>query len=134
MGRSRLGWAGSVAAPWCIALFMLLSITAEAGQEPAQNASAVDPVRAAIAFAPAPGLRYAAGQSGGLPLGGAPNPSTPARSDGLLVVGEAHAGKTTVAQMSDAGGKPTYAILVDPKESVRQMRCLAEAIYFESRG
>ncbi len=34
MGRSRTGWALSVAAPWCLAFAVLLSITAEAEQEP----------------------------------------------------------------------------------------------------
>ena len=41
---------------------------------------------------------------------------------------------TTVPQISDADGKPNYAALIDPKDSARQMRCLAEAIYFESRS
>src|SRR6516162_6217336 len=54
MGRSRLGWVGSAAAPWCVALFFLLSITAEAEQEPTQTKSAFDPVRAAIAFSRQP--------------------------------------------------------------------------------
>ena len=31
MGRSRIGWALSVAAPWCVAFVVLVSITAEAG-------------------------------------------------------------------------------------------------------
>ncbi len=30
--------------------------------------------------------------------------------------------------------KPRYAALIDAKDSVRQMRCLAEAIYFEARS
>ena len=60
MGRSRLAWAGSVVAPWCMAIGVLLSITAEAEQEPARFASAFDrnrlledndPVRTAIALA-----------------------------------------------------------------------------------
>ena len=34
--------------------------------------------------------------------------------------------------MSDA--KPNYAALIDAKDSARQMRCLAEAIYFEARS
>ena len=42
MGRSRLGWAGSVVAPWCLAVGVLLSITAEAGQEPARYGSVAD--------------------------------------------------------------------------------------------
>ena len=59
MGRLRLGWAGSVVAPWCIAVGVLLTITAEAGQEPPQYGNvadrnalieASDPVRKAIAL------------------------------------------------------------------------------------
>ena len=41
---------------------------------------------------------------------------------------------TTVPQLSASEGKPNYATLIDPKDSARQMRCLAEAIYFESRS
>ena len=40
MGRSRFGWALSVAAPWCVAFAVLVSITAEAGQEPTELTSA----------------------------------------------------------------------------------------------
>src|SRR4029077_10557051 len=40
MGRSGIGWALSVAAPWCVALAVLVSITAEAGQEPTELTSA----------------------------------------------------------------------------------------------
>src|SRR5580698_6215015 len=40
MGRSRIGWALSVASPWCVAFAVLVSITAEAGQEPAELTSA----------------------------------------------------------------------------------------------
>jgi len=59
MGRSRLGWAASVVAPWCLGAGVLVSITADAGQEPARYASAFDrhllfeannPVRKAIAL------------------------------------------------------------------------------------
>ena len=42
MGRSRFGWALSVAAPWCVALALLVSITAEAEQEPPEFMSAFD--------------------------------------------------------------------------------------------
>ena len=60
MGRSRIGWAGSVVAPWCLAAGVLLSITAEAEQEPMQLSGVYDrtrlqdqsdPVRRAIALA-----------------------------------------------------------------------------------
>ena len=42
MGRSRIGWALSVAAPWCVAFVVLVSITAEAEQEPTEFTSAFD--------------------------------------------------------------------------------------------
>jgi hypothetical protein len=258
MGRSRLGWAASVVAPWCLGVGVLLSITAEAGQEPVQYGGVVDrralletadPVRKAIALAehqravdedgvPVPlvearlpvrdpgefaapdeiepnrtlkdhalplpsvdptekgdpfnGLRPAFdarrrsaplgsdphafqdwppevqdprdadfdsgiplsherlgdapnsrarsisdGATPSLPLDFALNSSTPTPSDGVLVIVEVDPvqPETTVAQKSVlADGKPNYAALIDPRDGVRQMRCLAEAIYFESRG
>ncbi len=262
MGRSRIGWALSVAAPWCMAFAVLLSITAEAEQEPLERGSAFDRNRmieadgarnrAILAArheravdedgAPLPIVqaRYVAGDPSGLAamsdeiepntalkgppqpfpdvdrgakgdpfqglrpgfdakrLRGAPtgaefdaleswpheledprdiefdpahttspqrpseggeappafvalsfddgatpalplefalNSSSPTSSDGVLVVVETDpALQTTVAQLSSAGGKPNYAALIDPKDSARQMRCLAEAIYFESRS
>src|SRR6516164_9178796 len=42
MGRSRIGWALSIATPWCMAFVVLLSITAEAEQEPLECGSAFD--------------------------------------------------------------------------------------------
>src|SRR5271165_6744350 len=42
MGRSRIGWAASVVAPWCLAVGVLLSITAEAEQEPIQLSGVYD--------------------------------------------------------------------------------------------
>ncbi len=39
-----------------------------------------------------------------------------------------------VIHVLDNPGKPNYASLIDPKDVTRQMRCLAEAIYFESRS
>ncbi len=262
MGRSRIGWALSVAAPWCMAFAVLLSITAEAEQEPLERGSAFDRNRMIEADgarnrafpaerheravdqdgAPLPIVqaRYVAGDAsriaamsdeiepnralkappqpfpdvdrgakgdpfqglrpgfdakrlrgaptdaefdalrswpheledprdaefdpvhttspqrpseGGeappafvalsfddgatpaLPLEFALNSSSPTSSDGVLVVVETDpAMQTTVAQLSSAGGKPNYAALIDPKDSARQMRCLAEAIYFESRS
>ena len=259
MGHSRIGWALSVAAPWCVAFAVLVSITAEAEQEPAEfmsafarsellrAPSALDRVGVAalrlrtvdedgtplpIALAhnvvgdpsefptdegenepngalkqperkfPAvnrgargdpvfttPGAdakrlngkrsaaephgakswpgkledprdhefdpghtmspqRPAAGDDGEpaaaafedgatptAPLEFALNSSSPTSSDGIVVVVEADgSGVTTVPQIADADGKPNYAALIDPKDSARQMRCLAEAIYFESRS
>ena len=260
MGRSRFGWALSVAAPWCVALAVLVSITAEAEQEPPEFMSAFDrsrmigaarglgeaiagrPLRAVDENgeplpivqarnvtgdpnAPAadpdgiepdptlkrPGLKFPAvdrgakgdpligppslnakrfnerraqaepyalnswprevedprddefdpshtmspprpadsadqeskpapitfedGATPALPLEFALNSSTPTSSDGVVVAVESdNSGLTSVPQLSDADGKPNYAALIDPKDRARQMRCLAEAIYFESRS
>jgi hypothetical protein len=257
MGRSRTGWALSVAAPWCVAFAVLLSITAEAEQEPLDGGAfdrmamiatdsallaagaprAVDedgaplpivqarhvagdpsalaamsdeiepngalkapphpfpdvdraakgdpfvglrsgfgakrlteePTEADIdafqswphelqdprdaefdpghTMSPQPpnersqsappfvALEFDDGATPAAPLEFALNSSSPTSSDGVLVVVETDpAHETTVPQLSAAGGKPNYAALIDPKDSARQMRCLAEAIYFESRS
>jgi Cell Wall Hydrolase len=259
MSRSRIGWAVSVAAPWCVAFAVLVSITAEAEQEPLDFTSAFAPTQmighsggldeAILASRPPRVVdedgeplpivqaRYAVGDPGELaaqsdeiepngalkqpgrtfpavdrgakgdPLIGLPgfnvrrlsgkrseadpypldswpheledprddefdpghtmspqrpaegdepetaalsfddgatpaaplefalNSSSPTSSDGVLVAVETDgAGQTIVPQLSDAGGKPNYAAFIDPKDSARQMRCLAEAIYFESRS
>ncbi len=246
MGRSRLAWVGSAVAPWGIALGLLVSITAQAGQEPGWSGSLVaqsarferpSPVREALLSstfgAPAldggenaileasltlgtsqdlaalpdeiepnaalkqrwsnfpaidrtgkgdpfivlrPGFdahrqspvpadedraedgpedsrspaavptganlaasrpqpQFGDGATPSVPLEMALNSSTPTPSDGKLIVVAARTpAQTTVAARSDADGRPNYAALIDPKDSARQMRCLAEAIYFESRG
>jgi hypothetical protein len=259
MGRSRIRWALSVASPWCVAFAVLVSITADAGQEPSELTSAF--ARSQLMSAPS-GLDWAALATGRLhtvdqdgaplpivqasyvvsdprelaagqdesepngalkqpgrklptvdrgakgdPVFGAPganakrlngkrsaaepyatkswppeleyprdkefdpghtmspqrpshgdeaetaspsfedgatpttplefalNSSSPTSSDGIVVVVEADgSGVTTVPQIADADGKPNYSTLIDPKDSARQMRCLAEAIYFESRS
>ena len=80
-------------------------------------------------------LSFDDGATPAAPLEFALNSSSPTSSDGVLVAVETDgAGQTIVPQLSDAGGKPNYAALIDPKDSARQMRCLAEAIYFESRS
>ena len=254
MGRSRIGWAASTVAPWCLAVGVLLSITAEAEQERAPDASAFgragvpeadSPLRRAIAAAgryqavgldgtPAPliesrlvtgdpddygepdeiepsralkrgpavfpdvdrrgkgdpfiGLRpgfdarrrsgpttldHAAtgapgrtreefdpdhtmspagretpaetpgaipvtdGATPPVPLAFALDAASPTPTDGVVVEieGDAIPPQTTVASQSLlGGGKPDYAALIDPKASAREMRCLAEAVYFESRS
>ena len=245
MGRSRIGWAASVVAPWSLAAGVLLSITAEAEQETVQLSGVydrgrlqeeIDPVRRAIArlsgrqavdadgvplsLVGAPGdgsmrdeiepraamkvpaqpfpqvdrsaegdpfFRQRPGFGGGksgagpdqlrgwprdsefdpghtmspvrpgdpehapslaastfsdgatptVPLEFALNSSSPTSSDGVVVavVTDPNARDTTVAQQSLlGGGQPNYAALIDPKDNARQMRCLAEAIYFESRS
>jgi spore germination cell wall hydrolase CwlJ-like protein len=40
----------------------------------------------------------------------------------------------TVVAKTDLSDRPGYAALIEPKDSARQMRCLAEAIYFEARS
>ena len=254
MGRSRIGWAASAVAPWCLAVGVLLSITAEAEQESIELTGVYDrkrlleesdPVRKAIALAqreqavnadgtplplvpsrplvvdrsdfssldeiepnatlklpaePFPEVDQGAkgepfirpppdfdarGRSGpdaaqphetegrrdaefdpghtmspvrpgdperaagaavttfsdgstpSMPLEFALNSSSPTSSDGVVVavVADPTAPETTVAHQSLlGGGRPNYAALIDPKDSARQMRCLAEAIYFESRS
>jgi hypothetical protein len=67
MGRSRLAWAGSATAPWAIALGFLVSITAQAEQDPSaatQGVSRRSPVFSA--GGPPPGLiaaRYTVGSA-----------------------------------------------------------------------
>src|ERR1700722_5014084 len=53
MGRSRLGWACTAIAPWCLALGLVVSITAQAGQDPTFGGSvsfesAQSPIRQAL--------------------------------------------------------------------------------------
>ena len=80
-------------------------------------------------------LSFDDGATPAAPLEFALNSSSPTSSDGIVVVVEADgSGVTTVPQIADTDGKPNYSALIDPKDSARQMRCLAEAIYFESRS
>jgi hypothetical protein len=259
MGRSRIGWAASTVAPWCLAVGVLLSITAEAEPERASDASAfgraglgeaMSPLRRAIEAAnryqavaidgaPAPliesrlvtgdpddygepdeiepnramkngsgafpdverrgkgdpfiGLRpgfdarrrsgpsafdpsargdgstgrnpreaefdpdhtmspvgmetpeqtpgagpvVTDGATPAVPLDFALNAESPTPTDGVVVDVQSDSvpPDTTIASQSLlGGGKPDYAALIDPKDNARQMRCLAEAIYFESRS
>ena len=91
--------------------------------------------RAEPVGAPFVALEFDDGATPAAPLEFALNSSSPTSSDGVLVAVETDpAQQTTVPQLSDAGGKPNYAALIDPKDSARQMRCLAEAIYFELRS
>ena len=264
MGRSRLGWACTAIAPWCLGLGLVVSITAEAGQDPSLGISTasqpptgalLSPMRQVVftsalrlpgdlidrtatgsigreakltlgapedldavddeidpktdlkhaknvfpeidrslkgdpfiglrpgfdAHRNAPGIRRAARRPGlptwpptipsmqspatpanqgvsaaasqslanaadggrtfddgatpSLPLDVALNSSTPTPNDGVrIIVAAKPAPETTVAPKTAVGEKPNYAALIDPKDSARQMRCLAEAIYFESRS
>ena len=80
-------------------------------------------------------LTFDDGATPAAPLEFALNSSSPTSSDGVLVAVEIDgSGLTTVPQLTAADGKPNYAALIDPKDNARQMRCLAEAVYFESRS
>jgi hypothetical protein len=75
------------------------------------------------------------GATPSVPLDVALNSATPTPNDGaLIVVAAKGAPETTLAPTGAAGDPPNYAALIDPKDSVRQQRCLAEAIYFEARS
>ena len=230
MGVSRLAWAGKAAARWGIALGLLVSITAQAGQEvdfkeagrtridiaastptlspplitahyavgspddldlysdeiepntalkpkwselPSINsAGKSDPFialrpgfesksraafvaslgagevagwsdnsrspAAATPDASQPLIVYGDGATPTLPLDLALNSLTPRPSDSKLRIGAAVALKpgapTQIVRIGMSDAKPNYAVLIDPKDSARQMRCLAEAIYFEARS
>jgi spore germination cell wall hydrolase CwlJ-like protein len=229
MGRSRAAWACSAVAPWGIALGLLVSITAQADQDPGFSGkypdrqqgswdgtndaspvlipahfttgapadlsavsdeiepnNSVKPSRAAFPsinrarksdpfiglrpgldarlHRPAPNavaradreadwpedsrspaaleshqnqpiLPFSDGATPSIPLAAALNSSTPIPSEAPLQAGPAKlAAPTTFAAKTDANGKPSYASLIDPKDAGRQMRCLAEAVYFESRS
>ncbi len=51
MGRSRIGWALGVVAPWCLGAGVLMSFTADAGQDYVSGAS-IAPIDARAALAP----------------------------------------------------------------------------------
>ena len=93
---------------------------ANAGSSPQSPASASAPPRV-----------FDDGATPGVPLSVAFNSASPAPGEGIVRIAAA---ETTVAAKSATGGRPNYAALIDPKDSARQQRCLAEAIYFESRS
>jgi spore germination cell wall hydrolase CwlJ-like protein len=238
MGRSRIAWAGSAAAPWAIALGLLVSITAQADQDPgsagvshypshffgadnappsliearyvvgsAEDLAAIpDEVEPKATFKPdrnvlpeinrqakgdpfvplrpgfearahrpadadaraeadwpaagrspaaseavksaAPAIVYGDGATPGLPLEIALNSATPRPSETKVIVrprgarmaaapalpAPAPPQQPGVIHVLEETGKPNYASLIDSKDATRQMRCLAEAIYFESRS
>jgi spore germination cell wall hydrolase CwlJ-like protein len=114
-------------------------------RSPARTADAAPPDADLLSADAA--LPFGDGATPEAPLDFALNSSTPTPSDGKPIVAVqkspapsaattpgASAAQTTVAAPLAPGGKPDYAALIDPKDSVRQMRCLAEAIYFEARS
>ena len=109
----------------------------DGGRDPirgfAQPGRVADPARTSAASRPQP--QFGDGATPAVPLDFALNSSTPTPSDGKVIVAAARpAAQTTVAAQAGVSGKPNYASLIDPKDSARQMRCLAEAIYFEARS
>ncbi len=237
MGGSRIAWAGSTVAPWGIALGLLVSITAQAGEDlgggggqiarnganrlsPARealDAAAFRPIGADPLLIPArlaigapedlnavadeiepnktlkaaragfpvvererkgdpfivlrpgldararpqaevasrddevdwpeesrsparpgaearPPLAFSDGATPGIALEAALASSTPTPSDGKLRIATAKPAPVTVAAKFEVDAKPNYAAFIDAKDSPRQMRCLAEAVYFESRS
>src|SRR5690349_4321423 len=51
MGRSRIGWAVGVVAPWCLGIGFVVSVTADAGQDVVSGAS-LAPIVARAALPP----------------------------------------------------------------------------------
>lgn len=83
-------------------------------------------------------LTVSDGATPAVPLDVALNSSTPQPSDDKPIVvasaaPEAASDSIEVAK-SLPNGQPDYASLIDPKDSARQQRCLAEAVYFEARS
>ena len=125
---------------------------AHAPLEKAENAGSVDPEAPELSRSPgvaliegqnalsAPGrvaLQFEDGATPAVPLEHALATLTPTSSDGLVHVVATRPNppvQITVAKRDDAPVKSHYASLIDPRDATRQMRCLAEAIYFESRS
>jgi spore germination cell wall hydrolase CwlJ-like protein len=210
MGRSRIGWAASIFAPWLLAFGLLVSLAAHADPDPDAGgltfpprsgrlnlaadakliaasyavgeqdelASVPDeiepryaPKRVAAAapvinragkgdpfVALRPGFEAKAGAAdfpadSMSPAGAASAPvqvafsdgATPAVPLGFALVSNAPSPAAAsipaaavaaafVAAKSDLSDRPGYATLIDPRDRARQLRCLAEALYFEARS
>lgn len=90
--------------------------------------------RAAMLASLAPTPVPVAGAQAGtpeLPLAFALATSTPAPADERPAAAKP---ANFVAAHSDLSDRPGYASLIDPADAPRQMRCLAEAVYFEARS
>jgi spore germination cell wall hydrolase CwlJ-like protein len=86
--------------------------------------------------APEKSLTFDDGATPAVPLDVALNSATPAPSDDkpIVVVAKPETPGVSDIAKTTANGQPDYASLIDPKDSTRQQRCLAEAIYFEARS
>jgi spore germination cell wall hydrolase CwlJ-like protein len=209
MGRSRIGWAASIFAPWGLGLGLLVSLAAHADPdpdtggltrpariarldvnppgaarlieasydvgEPEELASVPDEIEPRYApkrlradqpiinrahkgdpfVALRPGFQAKDHASGAdfpaasmSPVGAASTPVRFAFSDGATPApplafalasnspspGDATLAAAFVAAKTDLSDRPGYATLIDPRDRARQLRCLAEAVYFEARG
>jgi len=161
MGRSRLGWVGWAMAPWASALVVLVSITAQAGEDVGLDYSRTSSIALATATKPLNDHTFDAANARGSDLSDHGSPRfdpeddpvviddgatpmideaiadamrTPSASDDKLIVLAAAPTTPSVAAKPPLADQPNYALLIPAADSVRQMRCLAEAIYFESRS
>ena len=84
-------------------------------------------------------LTFDDGATPSVPLDVALNSATPQPSDDKPIIVASATPELPGADSLQSGktlpnGQPDYAALIDPKDFARQQRCLAEAIYFESRS
>jgi spore germination cell wall hydrolase CwlJ-like protein len=84
-------------------------------------------------------LTFDDGATPAVPLDVALNSATPSPSDDKPISVVAAKPETPGSEASQvaktmANGQPDYATLIDPRDSARQQRCLAEAVYFEARS
>ncbi len=203
MGSWRVGWAVSIFAPWAMAFWLVVSLSARADPDPdlggrsfpersishlgfstgakliearyvvgaredlatvpdeieprfvrkhggevvINRAHRGDPfialrpgfearARAALLASLAPAPVPVAGAEAGspeLPLAFALASSTPAPADERPTAAAARPANF-IAAHADLSDRPGYAALIDPADAPRQMRCLAEAVYFEARS
>ncbi len=84
-------------------------------------------------------IAFSDGAAPAVPLAFALASASPQPSEGRLATAVAKgpaplAAPGLIAASTDLSDRPGYATLIDPKDAARQMRCLAEAIYFEARS
>ena len=108
---------------------------AHAGAAPDDSTSPASP-----GSAPAR-LAFSDGATPAAPLVFALASVSPSPSDGRLLapgakpLAPAAAGpQAFVAAQTDLSDRPGYATLIDPRDRARQLRCLAEAVYFDARS
>ncbi len=75
------------------------------------------------------------GSTPAIPLAFALGSQSPRPGDGRLGAKAAPPlAPAFVPAKTDLSDRPAYATLIDPRDRARQMRCLAEAVYFEARS